>query len=357
MKWPAASRRCKTILISRRAAIGRALLARDQGAAHPDFLSLSEEERRNALGLFGAEERAIREQHETFESVPGEAVPLVPPRIRRDARPREREARSALVWDVPLLVGVLFVVGVVFATKSAPVVHAPPQVKAAATVPAEQPSPRVETARDVANAIAITPVANGTVTAADDPEPVRVEAAIEREPRRVPKIADSSPAAVEPVLTSAPALEPPPLDGLALPASLAVAPRSAPAVPLSSPRVESAAPVLPAPVSSPETAIQAVLGQYRAAYQGLDVGAARAVWPSVDGKALSKAFERLAEQQLVFDSCDIAVSSGARALASCRGSVSYVPRVGKARRADQREWQFALSKVDDAWLIDTVSAR
>jgi hypothetical protein len=50
--------------------------------------------------------------------------------------------------------------------------------------------------------------------------------------------------------------------------------------------------------------------------------------------------------------------SEARAVAVCSGTASYVPRVGKkARRGDQRQWEFELSKADDGWLIDTVSAR
>lgn len=359
MNWPAVSRRYKTILITRRAAIGRALLARDGVSAHPDFLSLTEEERRNALGLFAVEEIATPEQHQTFERVPGQAVPLLPPRIRRDARPRVREARSALLWDVPLLVGTLFAVCVLFAVRSIPLVEPTPTSNAPLPTPIARAAVRTDAPRDVAHAAAITEVSNVTVGETEDPEPApaRVDAAVARDVRRVPTPAVASPAAVEPALNPEPATEPPLLERLALPVSVPFAPRPAAAAPVSSPRAESAAVLVPPPLPSPEPAIRAVLGQYRAAYQGLDVRAARAVWPSVDAKALSKAFERLEEQQLVFDSCDIAVSGGARALVSCRGSVSYVPRVGKARRADQREWEFALTRVDDAWVIDSVSAR
>ena len=108
---------------------------------------------------------------------------------------------------------------------------------------------------------------------------------------------------------------------------------------------------------APETAIQTVLTQYRTAYRDLDAGAAQAVWPSVDAKALRKAFERLEEQHLIFNSCQIAVSD-ARAVVSCDGSARYVPRVGnRDPHDDRRQWEFTLSKVDDVWLIDKVSAR
>ena len=72
-------------------------------------------------------------------------------------------------------------------------------------------------------------------------------------------------------------------------------------------------------------AIQAVLGRYRTAFSRLDAGAASAIWPSVDLKALSRAFERLERQELVFNNCHIAILD-ARAVASCGGSARYVPR-------------------------------
>jgi hypothetical protein len=108
---------------------------------------------------------------------------------------------------------------------------------------------------------------------------------------------------------------------------------------------------------APESAVQTALSRYRDAYGDLDAGAARAVWPSVDHKALSKAFDRLEHQQVIFDSCAISVSD-AHAVASCVGVATYIPRVGnKVRRDDRRQWEFTLSRVNDAWLIDTVSAR
>ena len=50
-----------------------------------------------------------------------------------------------------------------------------------------------------------------------------------------------------------------------------------------------------------QSEIQRALGQYRNAYQRLDAEAARAVWPSVDVRALSRAFDSLESQQLEFD--------------------------------------------------------
>jgi len=167
----------------------------------------------------------------------------------------------------------------------------------------------------------------------------------------------SSPRTAEPVPMPEPAAAPL-VSSLTPPASLPVQPNPVVAVPAPAPlpRAEASAAPLPR-MPAPETAIQTVLAQYRTAYGDLDAGAARAVWPSVDDKALRKAFERLEEQRLIFNYCDIAVSN-VRAVASCDGSVRYVPRVGKKDpHDDRRQWEFKLSKVDEVWLIDTVSAR
>ena len=80
-----------------------------------------------------------------------------------------------------------------------------------------------------------------------------------------------------------------------------------------------------APAEAVDTrAIQQVLGQYRNAFSVLDSGAAKAVWPSVDARALGRAFDRLEEQAFEFNRCDIAVT-GARATAACAGRTRVRP--------------------------------
>ena len=146
------------------------------------------------------------------------------------------------------------------------------------------------------------------------------------------------------------------VSSLTLSASLPVQPSPVAAAPAPPPRAEASAAPLPR-TPAPETAIQTVLASIEPRTGDLDAGAAQAVWPSVDDKALRKAFERLEEQQLIFNYCDIAISD-VRAVASCDGSVRYVPRVGKKDpHDDRRQWEFRLSKVDEVWLIDKVSAR
>ena len=115
-------------------------------------------------------------------------------------------------------------------------------------------------------------------------------------------------------------------------------------------------PIVSAPPSSPagpteEQQIAATLHRYAAAYQQLDAGAARTVWPTVDERALARAFESLELQQFTFDECDVRVVDRG-ASAACRGSVTYVPKVGsRTAHRDDRQWTFELQKQQDVWLI------
>ena len=82
---------------------------------------------------------------------------------------------------------------------------------------------------------------------------------------------------------------------------------------------EPAAPIRPrAPEAAAATvdaqaAIRATLGRYEAAYSGLSVPAARAVWPSVDQRALARAFDGLASQRVALGKCDVVVTGATRA--------------------------------------------
>ena len=97
-----------------------------------------------------------------------------------------------------------------------------------------------------------------------------------------------------------------------------------------------------------------MLSRYRDAFSVLDAGAAKAVWPTVDEKALGRAFDQLQQQTLEFDECAITVT-GAGAVASCGGNARYVPKVGnKSPRTEAREWRFSLRKVNEEWLIEAV---
>jgi DNA-binding NarL/FixJ family response regulator len=106
-----------------------------------------------------------------------------------------------------------------------------------------------------------------------------------------------------------------------------------------------------------ERDIYQVLQRYERAYERLDVKAAHAVWPSLDTRALSRAFDGLKAQALEFSHCRVAFEL-AEATAICGGRASYVPRVGRqAARTEPREWTFRLRKVDHDWLIAKAEVR
>ena len=133
----------------------------------------------------------------------------------------------------------------------------------------------------------------------------------------------------------------------------------------SSPPPRTAAPVVrPEPQALPsvvarseQTEIQRTLGQYRSAYQQLDAEAARAVWPTVDVRALARAFDTLTSQELAFETClfDIAAE---KATAQCRGSATYTPKVGgRGPKLEPRQWTFHLRKMDEGWKIESAQAK
>lgn len=100
-----------------------------------------------------------------------------------------------------------------------------------------------------------------------------------------------------------------------------------------------------------EEIVRQVLRDYARAYERLDVQAAKAIYPTVDGQALQRAFEQLDAQQLAFASCGV-VLTGRDANARCRGDATYRPKVGsRTLRLTAREWTFNLSRDNDRWQI------
>lgn len=104
-------------------------------------------------------------------------------------------------------------------------------------------------------------------------------------------------------------------------------------------------------------AIEGVLGRYRSGFNSLSASSVSAVWPSVDERSLYKAFERIEDQNVSFDSCDIEIG-GVAAQANCRGTARYVPKVGsRTPRDEARRWRFNLRRTADGWVIDQVVVR
>jgi hypothetical protein len=100
-----------------------------------------------------------------------------------------------------------------------------------------------------------------------------------------------------------------------------------------------------------EEIVRSVLRDYTRAFERLDVQAAKAIWPSVDDRALRRAFQQLDGQQLRFASCGVSVTER-DANARCRGEATYRPKVGsRVLRLTQREWTFNLARDNDRWQI------
>jgi hypothetical protein len=139
------------------------------------------------------------------------------------------------------------------------------------------------------------------------------------------------------------------------PSATADPPVTAPAAASAPPKTSPDA-TLPAPPKA-ETAVAQVLEEFRQAYGRLDAETVGAIWPSANTKALGRAFDQLANQELTFDKCTIN-AAGLHAQATCAGKATYVARVGsKTTHVEPRRWTFRLKKIGDDWVIETVDAR
>jgi hypothetical protein len=141
----------------------------------------------------------------------------------------------------------------------------------------------------------------------------------------------------EPPPIAAPASKPVEIAAVELPRTAATAPPAAPAV------VE-------------EQAVRETLDHYADAFAGMDVQATAAVWPSVDRRALTRAFATLKSQGLTFNSCNINVND-VSATAHCRGTVKFVRKIGNPTPLTApQEWRFVMRKLGATWTIDEVTA-
>ena len=234
-----------------------------------------------------------------------------PPTVRATAPEPPRLPRPLSQDPARLAAGVT--------TPSRASVDAPPAPRP--TTPASVSSPPVETP-------AATPPASASASSSSSVPPPSVAAT-----------PSPSPPAVTPPTTAATTSAPAPATAAVPPAS-AAAPAAGAAV-----------------IDTNTTGIQSALTRYRQAFNTLSASAAREVWPTVNERSLSRAFDRLDEQQVSFDGCQIQVNQE-RAEAVCNGSARYVPRVGsRTPRVERRQWRFSLVKTRGEWLIGAVDAR
>ena len=88
----------------------------------------------------------------------------------------------------------------------------------------------------------------------------------------------------------------------------------------------------------------------------MDVLETARVWPSVDRRALARAFTTLKSQDLTFESCAVSVTESS-ATAHCRGTVQFVRKVGSPEPLiAPQEWLFSMRKFGDDWMIENVAA-
>ena len=104
-------------------------------------------------------------------------------------------------------------------------------------------------------------------------------------------------------------------------------------------------------------ALTQVLGHYEQAYDRLDANGAAAIWPSVDSRALARAFARLRVQDLDLGDCTFVVSA-TDATARCAGVLHYARRIGDTTpKTEQHVWTIEFVRTGDAWRIVRVNAR
>jgi hypothetical protein len=107
---------------------------------------------------------------------------------------------------------------------------------------------------------------------------------------------------------------------------------------------------------SDDRLIRVALNRYQTAYSRLDARAAADVWPSVDRRALQRAFDGLADQTVNLGRCDIRIQPGS-AEADCVGTARWTPRVGGGTQSAARRWRFHLRHRQGDWIIVSANVR
>ena len=200
--------------------------------------------------------------------------------------------------------------------------------------------------------------------------PLSTRAAVRYPPSRPVVVPENRPPAAPagPLLAARPSVVPTaPANGTTRETSTATATAGvAPTPPLERVELEDRTPMAAVPtrpISTPSAramiadevpAIRNVIARYQQAYQNLDAAAVKRIWPSVDERALARAFGGLQSQTMTLNPCEIDVT-GTGARASCRGAAGFTGRVGNRNTpAQAREWRFTLRKAAGAWQIDSV---
>ena len=112
---------------------------------------------------------------------------------------------------------------------------------------------------------------------------------------------------------------------------------------------------LAAALPDEEASILQVLRRYERAVAQKDPLGAKAVWPSLDDRALARAFNDLQSHSLALQDCGVTIDSvGARA--TCQGVATYLPKVGRRKPISaSHEWTFNLAKEGGGWHIESAA--
>ena len=119
--------------------------------------------------------------------------------------------------------------------------------------------------------------------------------------------------------------------------------------------VHAAVGVAAPPPADDKASILQVLRRYEQAVAQKDPLGAKAVWPSLDDRALARAFNDLQSHSLALQDCGVTVDRvGARA--RCQGVATYLPKVGRRKPISaSHEWTFNLAKEGGGWHIESAA--
>jgi hypothetical protein len=104
-----------------------------------------------------------------------------------------------------------------------------------------------------------------------------------------------------------------------------------------------------ADLSRQEEVVRQIVREYTRAFERLDVQAAKVLRPSLDDRALQRAFQQLDGQEFRLAPCGVSIR-GQDASARCRANATFRPKVG-SRVHLSGEWTFNLSRNDSGWQI------
>ena len=99
-------------------------------------------------------------------------------------------------------------------------------------------------------------------------------------------------------------------------------------------------------------AIDALINEYRRAYEAMDLNRLKAVFPSLPNpSAVQEAFDDATAVLVGMGQLKITVTSAASATVETMLAHNFTPKVGTARNAGQRKATFTLRKEGGRWTI------